>query len=182
MLDPWRIKFILFHDNVKNSYNSSCGRQSVDQFVLVSGLPLGPMTRFYLSLLFSFGNYFAVLPRASSLRRGWVCRLQCNRWLVRSLTTNNHSLLSHLILCSLFVVSYDSQGLRWQYSNPPPHGEEWDLSTISYIGIQFVPHRNHIKSPLHNQPGHWGPITTNYRFIWDCRDYGGSILTRLHTG
>jgi hypothetical protein len=28
-------------------------------------------------------------------------------------------------------------GLRWRYSNPPPHGEEWDLSTISYIGIQF---------------------------------------------
>jgi hypothetical protein len=25
-------------------------------------------------------------------------------------------------LGSLFVVSYDSQGLRWRYSNPPPHG------------------------------------------------------------
>jgi hypothetical protein len=24
--------------------------------------------------------------------------------------------------CSLFVASYDSQGLRWRYSNPPPHG------------------------------------------------------------
>jgi hypothetical protein len=23
-----------------------------------------------------------------------------------------------------FVASYDSQGLRWRYSNPPPHGEE----------------------------------------------------------
>jgi hypothetical protein len=40
--------------------------------------------------------------------------------------------------------------------------------------------------------GHWGPITIHYRFIWDCvpfssplkirRDYGGGILTRLHTG
>jgi hypothetical protein len=37
-------------------------------------------------------------------------------------------------------------GLWWRCSNPPPHGEEWDLSTISYIGIQFVPHRNHITS------------------------------------
>jgi hypothetical protein len=26
-------------------------------------------------------------------------------------------------LCSLFVASYDSQGLRWRYSNPPPHGD-----------------------------------------------------------
>jgi hypothetical protein len=25
-------------------------------------------------------------------------------------------------LCSLSVASYDSQGLRWRYSNPPPHG------------------------------------------------------------
>jgi hypothetical protein len=31
-------------------------------------------------------------------------------------------------------------------SNPPPHREEWDRSTISYIGIQSVPHRNHITS------------------------------------
>jgi hypothetical protein len=40
----------------------------------------------------------------------------------RLLTTNNHTLPSHLRLCSLFVASYDSQGLRWKYSNPPPHG------------------------------------------------------------
>jgi hypothetical protein len=25
-------------------------------------------------------------------------------------------------LGSLFVASYDTQGLRWRYSNPPPHG------------------------------------------------------------
>jgi hypothetical protein len=35
--------------------------------------------------------------------------------------TNNYTLLSHLRLCSLFVASYDSQGLRWKYSSPPPH-------------------------------------------------------------
>jgi hypothetical protein len=36
--------------------------------------------------------------------------------------TNNHTLPSHQRLCSLFVAPYDSQGLRWRYSNPPPHG------------------------------------------------------------
>jgi hypothetical protein len=41
----------------------------------------------------------------------------------RSLRTNNHTLPSHLRLCSLYVASYDSQGLRWRYCNPPPHGK-----------------------------------------------------------
>jgi hypothetical protein len=53
-----------------------------------------------------------------SLRRGRVCNLQCTRWLVRSLRTNSHTLPSHLRLCSLFVASYDSQGLQWRHSNP----------------------------------------------------------------
>jgi hypothetical protein len=46
------------------------------EFVLASGLPLGPKTRFYRSLLFSFDNYFVVLRRAPSLTRGRVCSLQ----------------------------------------------------------------------------------------------------------
>jgi hypothetical protein len=42
---------------------------------------------------------------------------------VQSLTgLNNYTLPSHLRLRSLFVVSYDAQGLRWKYSNPAPHG------------------------------------------------------------
>jgi hypothetical protein len=36
--------------------------------------------------------------------------------------TSNHILPSHPSLCSLSVASYDSQGLRWKYSNPSPHG------------------------------------------------------------
>jgi hypothetical protein len=36
--------------------------------------------------------------------------------------THGHTLPSHLRMCSLSVASYDSQGLRWRYSNPPPHG------------------------------------------------------------
>jgi hypothetical protein len=35
------------------SWSYSCGRQSVDQCVWVSGLPLGPLTRCYLALLSS---------------------------------------------------------------------------------------------------------------------------------
>jgi hypothetical protein len=99
------------------SRSSSCGRQTVDQFVWVSGLPLGPLTRFYLALLFSSDKYLILLSKASSLTRKRVCSLQ---W--------NHSLV---------------------------------------------------------------PITTLYRLIWDCVpflsplttrwDYGGGILTRLHT-
>jgi hypothetical protein len=42
---------------------------------------------------------------------------------VQSLRTNNHTLPSHLRLCSLFVAPYDSQKLQWKYPNPPPHGE-----------------------------------------------------------
>jgi hypothetical protein len=47
-------------------------------------------------------------------------------------------------------------------------------------------------STIADWSGHWGPITIHYCLIWDCipsssplttrRDYGGGILTRLHTG
>jgi hypothetical protein len=103
------------------SWSSSCGRQSGDQFVWVSGLSLGPLTRFYLVLLSSSDNYFILLSKAPSLRRGRVCSLQCNHSLVRLLTPNNHTLPSRLRLCSLFVAFYDSQGLRWKYSNRTRH-------------------------------------------------------------
>jgi hypothetical protein len=94
---------------------SSYGRQSVAQFVWVSGLPLGSLTRFYLALLSSSDSYFILLSKAPSLTRKRVCSLQRNHSLVRLLTPNNHTLPSHLRLCSLFVASYDSQGLRWKY-------------------------------------------------------------------
>jgi hypothetical protein len=88
-------------------------------------LPFGAHDQIFIFFFFSFDNYFVVLPRAPSLLRGRVCNLKCNRCLVRSLWTNNHTLPSRLRLCSLFVASYDSQGLRWKYSNPPPHGVKW---------------------------------------------------------
>jgi hypothetical protein len=46
----------------------SYGRRSVDQFVLLSGSPLGPMARFYLYPFFS-DNYFLVLPVGRPLWR-----------------------------------------------------------------------------------------------------------------
>jgi hypothetical protein len=59
-----------------------CDRQSVGQFVWVSGLPLGPLTRFYLVLLFYADYYLISLPKASSLTRRRVCSLQWNHSLV----------------------------------------------------------------------------------------------------
>jgi hypothetical protein len=110
-------------ETVTDSWSwSSCGRQSVDQFVWVSGLPLGPLPRFYLALLSSSENYFILLWNTPSLTRKRVCSVQCNHSLVRLLTPNNHTSPSHLRLCSLFVTFYVSQGLWWRYSNPPPHG------------------------------------------------------------
>jgi hypothetical protein len=49
------------------SWSSSCGRQSVDQWVWVSGLLLEPLTRFYLALLSSSDNYVVLL----SMRPLW---------------------------------------------------------------------------------------------------------------
>jgi hypothetical protein len=74
---------------------------------------------FFLLLTITF---FFFPSKAPSLTRKRVCSLQCNHSLVRAVTPNNHTLPSHLRLCSLFVASYDSQGLRWKYSNPPLHG------------------------------------------------------------
>jgi hypothetical protein len=44
-------------------------------------------------------------------------------------------------LGSLFVASYDSQGLRWKYSNPPPHGLlhgsiSQKIETLSFKHVQ----------------------------------------------
>jgi hypothetical protein len=51
-----------------------------------------------------------------------ICSAIC-QW-SESRRPHNHTLLSHLrLLGSLSVASYDSQGLRWKYSYPPPHGD-----------------------------------------------------------
>jgi hypothetical protein len=95
--------------------------------------PLGLLTRFYLALLSSSDNYFFLLLKAPSLTRKRVYSLQCNHSLVRLLKPNNHTLPPHLRLCSLFVASYDSQGLRWKYSNPPPYGKAHELELEFFL-------------------------------------------------
>jgi hypothetical protein len=74
--------------------------------------PLGPMTRFYFffALLFVLG--WPLWREDGSV----ICSAIC-QWL-------ESELLTHLrLLGSLSVASYDSQGLRWKCSYPPPHGE-----------------------------------------------------------
>jgi hypothetical protein len=55
--------------------------------------------------------------------RGRICNLLCKRRLVRSLTTNNHALPSHLRLCSLFcpVGSRDKSSGRTQHKTRLPN-------------------------------------------------------------
>jgi hypothetical protein len=95
--------------------------QSVSQYVLESGTPLGPMTIFYFFL--SFARKLLCFSFWGAL-----CKLSVNcsaifQW-SESRRTHNHTLLSHLRpLGSLSVASYDSQRLRRKYSYPPPHGE-----------------------------------------------------------
>jgi hypothetical protein len=60
-----------------------------------------------------------------------ICSAIC-RWL-ESRRTHNHRLLSHLrLLGSLSVASYDSRGLRWKYSYPPPHGNVCSFSSLRF--------------------------------------------------
>jgi hypothetical protein len=138
------------------SWSCSCGRQSVDQYVWVSGFHLGPLTRFYVALLLSFDNYvvllsmrplwrengsviylyncFWTLPEQSHLSRSpteLTAIFYCLIWDSPNLEgqvpvfispRNRVAQIYPRALCSLSVASYDSRGLRWRYSNPPPHG------------------------------------------------------------
>jgi hypothetical protein len=131
-------------------------RQSVSQFVLVSGDHLGSVTNFSFSLKFPLRQLRLCNFVAPSLTRGRVCKLlvQLLLGLARAVTlrsnsrrTHSHILLSHLRLpqpggsdprtyipqeqggpvippgtgfpfCRFLRLA----GLRWRYSNPPPHG------------------------------------------------------------
>jgi hypothetical protein len=96
------------------------------------------MTRFYPYPFFS-DNCFVVRTVGRPLWREGksVTYSAIADW---SLRTNNHTLPSHLILCSLFVASYDWQGQRWRYFNPPAHGMDKEPNfyylnnTISWSG------------------------------------------------
>jgi hypothetical protein len=92
--------------------------------ILVSGSPLGPMTRFFFFLSFA-GQLFCSSSWGHLLWRedGSVICSAIWQWLYLR-RTHNHILLSHLRLPSSHVVfSYNSQGLRSKYSNLSPHGD-----------------------------------------------------------
>jgi hypothetical protein len=96
-------------------------RRSVDQFVLVSNTPLGPMARFFHFL---------------SVRQLVFLRLERPSWRVDGclIYSYNSAILPGpslaeliapsccLVWESLFVASYYSLGLQWKYSNLLPHG------------------------------------------------------------
>jgi hypothetical protein len=115
--------FFMFKKLGSRSYFTTDG-QSVSQSVSMSWCraPLwGPWPDFSFSFLLPENYLLFVL--------GWplwgedgsvICSAVC-QW-SESRRTLNHILLSHLrLLVSLPVASYDSQGLRWKYSYPPPH-------------------------------------------------------------
>jgi hypothetical protein len=78
--------------------------------------------------------------------------------------------------CSLFVGSYDSQGLRWKYSNPPPHGVDQILEleflrpTVSRI----------IRLGIGPPFGILDQILSCSSFVWQfrCSAFNASSLTR----
>jgi hypothetical protein len=96
---------------------------TASQYILVLGIPVGPMTRFYFLLLFCWKIALLFALRRPLWREvGSVIYSVICQW-PESRRTHNHTLLSHLrLLGSLCVASYDSKGLRWKYSYPPPHG------------------------------------------------------------
>jgi hypothetical protein len=95
-----------------------CDRWSLSISILVSGTPLGSMTRFFFFPFFCLTIallFFSVCPLWRE-DGSVICSAVC-RW-SESRRTHNNTLLSHLrLLGSLCVTSYDSQGLWWKYSN-----------------------------------------------------------------
>jgi hypothetical protein len=76
-----------------------------------------------------------------------ICSAIC-QWL-ESRRTHNHTLLCHLrLLGSLSVASYDSQGLRWKDSYPPPHGDVCLIMNVNTMVMYFRPSEWFLQSDL----------------------------------
>jgi hypothetical protein len=68
-----------------------------------------------------------------------VCSAIC-QW-SESRRTHNHTVMTHLrLLGARSVASYDSQGLRWEYSYPSPHGV-LQVRMLSLLYAFDEPHR-----------------------------------------
>jgi hypothetical protein len=114
-------------------------RQSVGQS-WCQAPPSGTSDQFFFLLEIFFRQLRVCYFVAPSLTRGRVCNLLYNFfWALpeQSLLGRSPAELTAIFYClvwdspnleypralgSLFVASYDSQGLRWKYSNPPPQG------------------------------------------------------------
>jgi hypothetical protein len=111
-----------------------------------------PWPDFILLFLFRPTITFFFFRRRDETRKR-VCSLLCNHSLVRSLMPNNHTLPSHLRLCSLSVASYGSRGLRWKYCNPPPYRVQYSSLLLSVFkrealdwdGTGFRPLKNTVE-------------------------------------
>jgi hypothetical protein len=107
--------------------------RSISQYVLVSGIPLGPMTRLYFFFLFCQKIVLLFILGRPLGREAWSIIFSAICLWSESRGTRNCTLLSYLrLLGSLYVGSYDSQGLRWKYFCPPPHGGNSKLE-LSYL-------------------------------------------------
>jgi hypothetical protein len=107
------------------------------QYVLVSGTPLGPMTRFYFFLLSCWK--IALLSSwcaLSDVRTGLL-------FVVQSISGQSRGGLITIHYCLIwdywvpFPSPLTTQGLRWKYSYPPPHGEtrNWLAMLIYTFGV-----------------------------------------------
>jgi hypothetical protein len=130
-------------------------RRSVDQSFFFSGSLLGSITRFLL--FFSWSEIFSILSGAPLLMRGRVCSVHCTESLVLisqdqlayfvvSQETPSYTPATGFPFCRLSWFT----GLRWRYSDPPPHG--WQ-QLFKPINIQCVPHRKRITSQLQSPAG-----------------------------
>jgi hypothetical protein len=120
-----------------------CDRRPIGLFVFVSGTLLGPMTRFLFFISFAgqmlCSSYWGALS---------------NERVTRVVRVAEDSLLR--LLGSLSVASYGLQGLRWKYSNPPPHGVSDTVFT------KCSPFQNPIFHVVHQQ-------MQKVRHLWtDC--------------
>jgi hypothetical protein len=111
-----------------------------------------------------------------------ICSAIC-QW-PESRRTHNHTLLSHLrLMGSLSVASYNTQGLRWKYSNPPPHRDVHYINRSSKLlyDCQSVSHSvsmSWCRAPLWDLQ----PDITSCRYVsvWKLRSCfcGAPSLTR----
>jgi hypothetical protein len=136
----------------KLKLNLICDRHSVGQSVLVSGAHLGPVTNLEISFRQLSVCYFV----APSLTRGRVCNLLYNCfWALPEQSLLGPSPTEHTNIFYCLI---------------------WDSTNLEDQVPVFISPRNRVPQLYPRALGSLlSPLTAR-------RDYGGGILTRLHTG